>query len=257
MDWIYGRQAVRLALMPGALRRPHRLAATPAGRRSVEDLLPRTLEQQVAEPRELERLTGAREHQGLALLVGDYPYVPRDQLLGGSLVVVLDEVSDPRNLGAVARSALAAGADGLALPRHRSAAVTPAAVKAAAGATEHLPIAHVTNLVGFLAELKKAGFWVYGAAGDSATSYLDLDLAGKVAFVFGSEGRGLRPLVARTCDALAAIPTEGPVESLNVSVAAAVVLFELRRRETTGARRPWAVTSPSRPDRGSSPGARR
>jgi 23S rRNA (guanosine2251-2'-O)-methyltransferase len=238
MDWIYGRQAVRLALMPGALRRPHKLAATPAAGRVVEALLPRDLERKSAEPRELERLTGSREHQGLALLVGDYPYASPDRLLGGSLVVVLDEVSDPRNLGAVARSALAAGADGLALPRHRSASVTPAAVKAAAGATEHLPIAHVTNVAGFLAELKKAGFWVYGAAGDSATSYLDLDLEGKVALVFGSEGRGLRPLVARTCDGLAAIPIEGPVESLNVSVAAAVVLFELRRRrETTGARR--------------------
>jgi 23S rRNA (guanosine2251-2'-O)-methyltransferase len=241
MDWIYGRQAVRLALLPGALRRPHRLAATPAGLRVVMGLVPRTLERQQAEPRELERLTGSREHQGLALLVGDYPYAPPERLLGGSLVVVLDEVSDPRNLGAVARSASAAGADGLALPRHRSASVTPAAVKAAAGATEHLPIAHVTNVAGFLGELKHAGFWVYGAAGDSATSYFDLDLAGKVALVFGSEGRGLRPLVARTCDALAAIPIEGPVESLNVSVAAAVVLFELRRRrESDGTRRrPW------------------
>jgi len=234
MDWIYGRQAVRLALTPGALRRPHRLAATPAARRVVEDLLPADLDLQAAEPRELERLTGSREHQGLALLVGEYPYAPPERLLGGSLVVVLDEVSDPRNLGAVARSALAAGADGLVLPRHRSASVTPAAVKAAAGATEHLPITHVTNVVGFLGELKTAGFWVYGAAGDAATSYLDLDLAGKVALVFGSEDRGLRPLVARTCDALAAISIEGPVESLNVSVAAAVVLFELRRRHPKG-----------------------
>jgi len=256
MDWIYGRQTVRLALMPGALRRPHKLAATPAARRVVEGLLPQSLETQTAEPRELERLTGSREHQGLALLVGGYPYAPPERLLGGSLVVVLDEVSDPRNLGAVARSALAAGADGLALPRHRSASVTPAAVKAAAGATEHLPIAHVTNVAGFLGELKKAGFWVYGATGESATSYLDLDLAGKVALVFGSEGRGLRPLVARTCDALAAIPIEGPVESLNVSVAAAVVLFELRRREGTGARPRRAATSSSRSGGGGSEGGR-
>jgi 23S rRNA (guanosine2251-2'-O)-methyltransferase len=230
MDWIYGRQAVRLALAPGALRRAHRLAATPTARRVVADVLPRGLQEQPVEQRELDRLTGSREHQGLALLVGDYPYAPPERLVRGSLVVVLDEVSDPRNLGAVARSALAAGADGLALPQRRSASVTPAAVKASAGATEHLAVAHVTNVAGFLAELKEAGFWVYGAAGDATDSYLDLDLSGRLALVFGSEGRGLRPLVARACDRLAAIPLRGPVESLNVSVAAAVMLFEVRRR---------------------------
>jgi 23S rRNA (guanosine2251-2'-O)-methyltransferase len=237
MDWIYGRQAVRLALLPGALRRPHRLASSPAAYRVVEQFVPEGLERYEADAHELERLTGSREHQGLALLVGDYPYAPPEDLLRGSLVVVLDEVSDPRNLGAVARSALAAGGDGLALPRHRSASVTPAAVKASAGATEHLAISHVTNVVGFLKELKQAGFWVYGAAGEAATSYLDLDLDGKVALVLGSEGRGLRPLVARGCDILAAIPLLGPVESLNVSVAAALLLFEVRRRQPGSGKR--------------------
>jgi 23S rRNA (guanosine2251-2'-O)-methyltransferase len=151
-------------------------------------------------------------------------------MAAADLLVVLDEVSDPRNLGAVARSALASGAHGLVLPKRRSAGVTPAAVKASAGATEHLPIAHVSNIAAYLKELQNAGFWVYGAAGDAARSYLDLDYAGKVALVLGSEGRGLRPLVARTCDVLASIPMAGAVESLNVSVAAALLLFEARRQ---------------------------
>jgi 23S rRNA (guanosine2251-2'-O)-methyltransferase len=143
---------------------------------------------------------------------------------------VLDEVSDPRNLGATARSALAAGAGGLVVPKHRSASVTPAAVKASAGTIEHLPVAQVTNVVSFLKAAKDAGSWVYGAAGEAPASYVDLDLTGRLVLVFGAEGRGLRPLVARTCDALASIPMEHPAESLNVSVAAALFLFEARRQ---------------------------
>ncbi|MGD0997255.1 MAG: 23S rRNA (guanosine(2251)-2'-O)-methyltransferase RlmB, partial [Thermoleophilia bacterium] len=199
----------------------------------------RGLEVERAEPRELQQLTGSREHQGVACLVSDYPYVAPNALLACDLLVVLDEVSDPRNLGAIARSALAAGAGGLALPRHRSAAVTPAAVKASAGATEHLDIAHVTNVAGFLGECRRAGHWVYGAAGDAGRPYGALDLTGKVALVFGAEGRGLRPLVRRACDELAAIPMRGPVDSLNVSVAAALFLYEARRqREPPAATRP-------------------
>ncbi|HEY5474369.1 MAG TPA: RNA methyltransferase, partial [Candidatus Limnocylindrales bacterium] len=113
--------------------------------------------------------------------------------------------------------------------------VTPAAVKASAGTIEHLPVAQVTNTVAFLKEAKDAGFWVYGAAGGVGTSYLQLDLTGRVVLVFGAEGRGLRPLVARTCDALASIPMEAVVESLNVSVAAALFLFEARRQRATAA----------------------
>jgi 23S rRNA (guanosine2251-2'-O)-methyltransferase len=180
--------------------------------------------------RELERLTRSSEHQGVAVLVGDYPYVPADHLLASDLLLVLDEVSDPHNLGAVARSALAAGAGGLVVPRHRAAHVTPAAVKASAGTLELLRVAVVPNVVAFLKQAKKAGFWVYGAAGDAPRSYVELDLRDRSVLVFGSEGRGLRPLVARACDALATIPMEPSVESLNVSVAAAIFLFEARRQ---------------------------
>ncbi len=236
VDWLYGRQVVRLACAGGAKRRPRTLAGTDEGlawlaAHAGEPGLPT---ERLA-PVDLQRLTGSREHQGLACQVGDYPYAAPADALAADLLVVLDEVSDPRNLGAVARSALAAGAGALALPRHRAAAVTPAAVKAAAGATEHLAIAHIGNLVAFLADCKQAGHWVYGAAGEAGRGFDELDLTGRVTLVFGAEGRGLRPLVRRACDDLAAIPMAGPVGSLNVSVAAALFLYEARRQRAAAA----------------------
>ena len=164
------------------------------------------------------------------------PYADADRLLRADVLVVLDEVTDPHNLGAVARTALAAGAGGLVVPRHRSAHVTPAAVKASAGTLEYLPVAQVTNVVTFLRRARDAGFWIYGAAGEASASYLQTDLTGRIVLVAGAEGRGLRPLVARTCDALLSIPMEPPVESLNVSVAAALLLYEARRQREAAAR---------------------
>ncbi len=262
MHWLYGRQVVGLACAGGAKRRPHRLAATFEGfawlaghgiavkGRTVAAL---GIEAEMVTPSELQQLTGSHDHQGAACLVGDYPYVAPESLLACDLLVVLDEVTDPRNLGAIARSALAAGAGGLALPRHRSAAVTPAAVKASAGATEHLDIAHVTNVVAFLGQVKQAGAWVYGAEGAADRPYDALDLGGSVALVFGAEGRGLRPLVRRACDELAAIPMQGPVGSLNVSVAAALFLYEARRQRTVvaaAAAAAAAAVAPAPADRG-------
>ncbi len=242
MDWLYGRQVVRLACADGAKRRPRRLLATPEAHtwlagHGVEEAAGTTgLAIERAAARDLDGLTGSREHQGVACLVADYPYASADELLACELLVVLDEVTDPRNLGAIVRSALAAGAGGVVVPRHRSAMVTPAAAKAAAGASEHLDIARVTNTVSFLTEFKAGGGWAYGAAGDSGRPYGALDLAGKTALVFGAEGRGLRPLVRRTCDELGAIPIRGPLDSLNVSVAAALFLFEARRQRDTAVR---------------------
>jgi len=234
-EWLYGRQVVRLALAAGARRRALRLAATAPALRALEPLLPSGLAREPVGGDDLDALTGSRDHQGVALEVPAYPYADPDALLGGDLLVVLDEVSDPHNLGAVARSALAAGAAGVVVPRHRAAHVTPAAVKASAGTLEHLPVAQVTNVARFLAEAKRAGFWVYGAAGDTGRVYTDLDFGGKVVLVFGAEGRGLRPLVARSCDLVAAVPMRPPVESLNVSVAAALFLFEAVRQRAPGA----------------------
>ncbi len=230
MEWLYGRQVVKLALRADARRRAFRLVATAPALHALEHGLPRDLPREVATPEELEQLTGSREHQGVALQVEPFSPVSLERLLEGEILVVLDEVTDPHNIGAVARSALAAGAVGLVLPKRRSASVTPAAVKASAGTLALLPVAQVTNVVEALKQAKKAGFWVYGASAQAATPYTGLDLTGRIALVVGAEGKGLRPLVARTCDALAAIPMEPPVESLNVSVAAALFLFEARRQ---------------------------
>ncbi len=235
MEWLYGRNVVRIALGAGARRRLHRLAATPTALDTVAGLVPEDLPVDTVSAHQLDELLGTREHQGVALQVDGYPYADADRLLGAEVLVVLDEVTDPHNLGAVARSALAAGAGGLVVPRHRSAHVTPAAVKSSAGILELLPVAQVTNVVSFLLRARDHGFWVYGAAGEAAASYLRTDLTGRVVLVLGAEGRGLRPLVAKTCDALVSIPMDPAVESLNVSVAAALLLYEARRQREAAA----------------------
>ena len=235
MEWLYGRNVVKMALGAGARRRAYRLAATAPALDAVAGLVPEELPVDTVSGAALDELIGTHEHQGVALQVDPYPYADPDRLLGADVLIALDEVTDPHNLGAVARSALAAGAAGLVVPKHRSARVTPAAVKASAGTLEILPVAQVTNVVAFLRRAKDAGFWVYGAAGESAVSYVDTDLTGRVVIVAGAEGRGLRPLVARTCDALVSIPMEPPVESLNVSVAAALLLYEARRQREAAA----------------------
>ena len=235
MEWLYGRNVVKMALGAGARRRAYRLAATAPALDAVAGLVPEELPVDTVSGAALDELIGTHEHQGVALQVDPYPYADPDRLLAADVLIALDEVTDPHNLGAVARSALAAGAAGLVVPKHRSARVTPAAVKASAGTLEILPVAQVTNVVAFLRRAKDAGFWVYGAAGESAVSYVDTDLTGRVVIVAGAEGRGLRSLVARTCDALVSIPMEPPVESLNVSVAAALLLYEARRQREAAA----------------------
>ena len=230
MEWLYGRNVVKIALGAGARRRANRLAATPPALDAVAALVPDDLPVDTVSAHQLDELLGTREHQGVALEVDGYPFADADRLLRADVLVVLDEVTDPHNLGAVARSALAAGAGGLVVPKHRSAHVTPAAVKASAGMLELLPVAHVTNVVAFLQRARDHGSWIYGAAGEAAASYLATDLTGRIVLVLGAEGRGLRPLVARTCDALVSIPMDPAVESLNVSVAAALLLYEARRQ---------------------------
>jgi 23S rRNA (guanosine2251-2'-O)-methyltransferase len=181
---------------------------------------------------ELTRRAGSPDHQGIVAEVDPYPYADAGSLLEQSdaLILALDQIQDPHNLGAVARSAEAAGAAGLVIPSRRAASVTPAAVKASAGATEHLAIAKVTNLADWLARAKDAGAWVYGAEANAATPYTQTDLTGNVVLVLGSEGRGLRRLVAERCDALISVPVRGRVASLNVSAAAAALLFEAVRQ---------------------------
>jgi 23S rRNA (guanosine2251-2'-O)-methyltransferase len=170
-------------------------------------------------------------HQGIAARVEPYPYVELEDLLGAPdpLVVVLDGVTDPQNLGAVLRVADGAGASGVVIPKDRAAGVTAAAVKASAGASEHVPVARVTNLRRAVDLMKEAGLWVY-AAEVGGRPHTDLDLTGPVGLVLGSEGRGVRRLVREGCDGTVSIPMLGAVGSLNVSVASAVLLYEARRQ---------------------------
>ena len=170
-------------------------------------------------------------HQGIAARVEPYPYAELDDLLAtpDPLVVVLDGVTDPQNLGAVLRVADGAGASGVVMPKDRAVGVTAAAVKASAGASEHVPVARVTNLRRAVDRMKEAGLWVY-AAEVGGTPHTELDLTGPVGLVLGSEGRGVRRLVRKGCDGTVTIPMLGAVGSLNVSVAAAVLLYEVRRQ---------------------------
>jgi 23S rRNA (guanosine2251-2'-O)-methyltransferase len=181
--------------------------------------------------RRIEELARGGAHQGVAARVEPYPYSGLEEILSTPepLVLVLDGVTDPRNLGAVLRAADAAGASGVVIPKDRAVGVTAAAVKASAGASEHVRVARVTNLGRALDTMKRAGLWVY-AAEAGGTPYTELDLAGAVALVLGSEGRGVRRLVREGCDGTVSIPMLGAVESLNVSVASAVLLYEARRR---------------------------
>ncbi len=182
--------------------------------------------------RELTDAAGTRDHQGVLARCEPYRYADASELAAepSPLLVCLDRVTDPHNLGAVCRTAEGAGATGVIVPAHGSARVTPAVCRSSAGAVEHVRLAVVPNLARFLADAKGADLWIYGAAGDAGKPMWGVDLTGGVAFVFGAEGRGLRPLVRRTCDELISIPLAGTVESLNVSVAAAVLLYEARRQ---------------------------
>jgi 23S rRNA (guanosine2251-2'-O)-methyltransferase len=187
---------------------------------------------QVKLERELSEAAQTRDHQGVLAWCEPYRYADAYELAAGErpLLACLDQVSDPRNLGAVCRSAEGAGATGVVVPAHGSARVTPVVCRSSAGAVEHLPVAVVTNLARYLEEIKSGTLWVAGAAGENGTPMWQSDLSGGLAFVFGAEGKGLRPLVRRTCDVFVAIPQLGRVESLNVSVAAAVLLYEARRQ---------------------------
>jgi 23S rRNA (guanosine2251-2'-O)-methyltransferase len=230
-EQVYGRRAVREALR--GRREVVELWASERAVRAEPWLRDEGVRRiQVRAERELTAAAGTPDHQGVLAMCEPYRYADAYELASvpDALLVCLDQVSDPRNLGAVCRSAEAAGGTGVVLPSHNSARVTAAVCRSSAGAVEHLPVAVVTNLARYLGEVKGARLWVWGASAEAATSLWDADLSGGVALVLGSEGRGLRPLVRRTCDAEVAIPLAGRTQSLNVSVAAAVLLYEARRQ---------------------------
>ena len=179
----------------------------------------------------VEELARGGVHQGVVARVAPYPYSGLTEILASTepLVLVLDGVTDPRNLGAVLRAADGAGASGVVIPKDRAVGVTAAAVKASAGASEHARVARETNLRRAIDRMKDAGLWVF-AAEAGGTPYTELDFSGPVALVLGSEGRGVRRLVREGCDGSVSVPMLGAVDSLNVSVAAAVLLYEARRQ---------------------------
>ena len=224
---VYGRNAVR-----EALRGPRTVKRVWATERAAREPWLRGARVETAPGEEIERRAGSSDHQGMCAEVSEYRYADAAELLAHerALIVALDEIQDPQNLGAICRTAECAGATGVVIPERRSAEVTPAVCKASAGAVEHLAIARVRNLADFLLEAGRAGAWSYGAAGGARTDYAQPDYRGKVVLVMGSEGSGLRPRVARSCDELIALPLRGRIESLNVSAAAAALLYEITRQ---------------------------
>ena len=240
---LYGRQPVRETLR-ARRRQVFKLVLAqgikPAG--IVGQIL--TLAEQADVPvqtvnrRELDKLGGEANHQGLAAEVSGYPYVDLAEPMEAArrsgtppFLLLLDHIQDPQNLGSLLRTAEAAGIHGVVIPNRRAAGVTPAAVRASAGAAEQVRVAQVTNLVRAMERLKAEGVWMAGLeAAPGAQLYTEADLCGPLGLVIGSEGQGLARLVRETCDYLIRLPMLGQVESLNAAVAGAIALYEARRQ---------------------------
>ena len=229
---VYGRRPVR-ELLRGP-REVLELWASERALRAEPWLREAPVRVQRKPERELTAAAGTADHQGVLARAEPYRYADAYELAEGPapLVAVLDSVTDPRNLGAVIRSVDGAGGSGVVLPAHNSSRVTPAVCRASAGAVEHVRVAVVKNLARYLGEVKGQRLWVWAADGEAEKTMWQADLTGGIAFVFGAEGKGLRPLVRRTCDDAVAIPLASRVESLNVSVAAALLLYEARRQRS-------------------------
>lgn len=255
MNYIYGLSPVLEALRAG--KRPVQMLLVAAGAQSsrLTELLEAAKRARVPverrERRELDDLTRRANHQGVVALLGaNQPVtgqkaaVPAaagrsgytsaetilDSLGATPLVVLLDNIEDPHNLGAIIRSCEGAGVDGVFIPEHRAAGLSETVAKTSAGAVEYVRVSRVTNLVPLMDELKERGIWIVGLEGGTTTNYTEFNFDVPLALVFGSEGKGLRRLVREKCDAVVSIPLRGQINSLNVSVAAGVVLFEVLRQ---------------------------
>jgi 23S rRNA (guanosine2251-2'-O)-methyltransferase len=242
MNWMTGFHAVEEALTAG---RPLDRIVIARGRHGdrVETIVRLAKSHGVPvrfeDRQQMDRLAGTREHQGVAALAAAKPAVGLEDLLRAKtaqgLLVLLDGIEDPHNLGAIVRTSLAAGAQGVVIPERRAAGLSDTVERASAGALAHLPIARVKNLVRAMEEMKEAGYWLVGLDERAEKSYTEVDLKGPVGIVLGREGEGLHELTRKRCDFLVSLPTSGPVRSLNVSVAAGVMLFEVvRQRRALG-----------------------
>ena len=242
MDKLTGIHAVKEAL---EARRPIDRIAIAKGRQDtrVEEIVQLARKQGVPvrfEDRgQIDRLANSKDHQGVVALAAARAAASLEDILANAnvnghaqlgLIVLLDGVEDPHNLGAIVRTALAAGAHGVVIPERRAAGLTDTVARASAGALAHLPVAKVTNLVRTMEELKEAGYWLVGLDEQGEKNYTEVDYTSPVGIVLGSEGQGLHELTRKRCDFVVSLPTTGPVKSLNVSVAAGVVLFEVLRQ---------------------------
>ncbi|MCD6153212.1 MAG: 23S rRNA (guanosine(2251)-2'-O)-methyltransferase RlmB [Syntrophobacterales bacterium] len=184
----------------------------------------------------LTNITGSKSHQGIICVCNDYEYTGVDEIIANchgsmehGLVLILDGIEDPQNLGSIIRTAYCFGVNGIIIPENRSASVTPAVIKVSAGAAQHILIARVVNISRTIDYLKEKGFWIYGADVSSDQNFSSLDYRGQVGLVMGSEGRGIRSLVKKKCDRLVSITMSGEIDSLNVSVATGIILYEIWR----------------------------
>lgn len=245
MDRLTGIHAVREALEAG---RPLEHVLITKGRQDsrVQEIVRlargRGIPVRFEERGRLDRIAKSREHQGVVAVAAASAAATLETILaranssgGAGLIVLLDGVEDPHNLGAIIRTALAAGAHGVVIPERRAAGLTDTVSRASAGALAHLPVAKVTNLVRVMEELKEAGFWLVGLDEHATRTYMEVDYRSPVGIVLGGEGKGLHELTRKRCDFIVSLPTKGPVKSLNVSVAAGVVLFEAIRQREGGA----------------------
>lgn len=230
---LYGRNPVREALCG---RRAHSVSEVWATANAATEPWLGGVKVRVCGADDIERRCGSPVHQGVCAEVGGYPYVAAEELLGGGApwIVALDQVQDPQNLGSICRTVECVGATGVVIPERRSAEITPSVCKASAGAVEHIRVARVRNVADFLIQAREAGCWSYGASapsqsptdqGPESVMYTAPDYSGGIVLVLGSEGSGLRPRVASTCDQLVALPLRGRMESLGVAAAASALLY--------------------------------
>jgi 23S rRNA (guanosine2251-2'-O)-methyltransferase len=237
MNWLTGFHAVEEALAAGRALDRIVIARGRHGERVeavVQLARSKSVPVRFEDRLQVDRLAGTREHQGIAALAAAKPALELEDLLAAKtpqgLLVLLDGIEDPHNLGAIVRTSLAAGANGVVIPERRAAGLTDTVERASAGALAHLPVARVKNLVRAMEDMKEAGYWLIGLDERAEKKYTEADFSGQVSIVLGGEGEGLHELTCKRCDFLVSIPTSGPVRSLNVSVAAGVVLFEVVRQ---------------------------
>lgn len=194
---------------------------------------------QYVEKAKLDSMSETKAHQGVIALVTPYSYVEVDDIIKAAedknedpFIIILDEIEDPHNLGAIIRTAECGGAHGVIIPKRRAVGLTPVVIKSSAGAVEHMNIAKVSNIASTIEELKKRGIWIYGADMEGKHEYFQKDLTGPIAIVIGSEGKGIGRLIKEKCDFLVKIPMKGKVSSLNASVAASVMMYEVLRQRS-------------------------